>query len=321
MLKKVLITQSISEAGMQVLAGQAEPVIAPDPSADTIRSLLPDVEGVILRTSTHFSEELIAAGAKLKVISRTGVGVDNVDVQAATARGIRVCHTPGVNAASVAEQTVALILALAKQLKAMNVALSHGDWNIRNAYTATDLDGKVLGLVGLGRVGLLVAAKCRGAFNMKVLAFDPNVHHAEGVEFCESIERLFTEADFVSLHLPYTQSTRHVVGRDLLGRMKPGAYLINTARGAIVDEGALIEAVKTGRIAGAGLDVFEPEPPNPDNPLLHVDGVIATPHCAALSRECVIKVAMAAAQAVVDVFSDKEPAHVFNREALGKAHT
>ena len=315
-MKKVLISKTIHEDGMNVLKGRAEVVVAPDSSVETMKILAADVEGIILRTNVHVSREIMDAAPNLKIISRTGVGVDNVDVDAATEKGIMVCNTPGVNSVSVAEQTIALIIALAKQLKPMDAAVRKGNWKIRNAYKARDLDGKILGLIGLGRIGRLVAEKCRLAFNMRAIAYDPYVERAEDVELCSSAAEVFRQVDFISTHVPYTKETHHLIDATLLGMMKPGSFFINTARGSIVDERALIDMLETQRIAGAGLDVFEEQPPPVENPLLSMENVIVTPHSAALSAECVAKVATEAAEAVVDEFSGKQPKYIYNKNDL-----
>ena len=315
-MKKVLLSKTIQPAAMDILAGKVELVILSDNSVETMKRLVADVEGIILRTNIKVTREIVDAAPHLKIISRTGVGVDNVDVPAATEKGILVCHTPGLNAPSVAEQTLALILSLAKQLKMMDNAVRTGNWQIRYASKSVDLEGKMLGLVGVGRIGSSVAQKCRLAFNMKVIAYDPYVKQVEGVELCSSLDQVFSRADFVSIHVPYMKQTHHLVDARLLRLMKPDSCLINTSRGAVVDEKALIEALKNDSIAGAGLDVFEEEPPSPDNPLFKFDNVVSTPHSAALSRECELKLAMAAAQAVVDYAEGKQPMYVYNKKEL-----
>jgi len=317
-MKKVLLSQAINPAGMKVLEGKVEPVILADLTVETIKKMVADVEGIILRTNIKVTREIIEAAPCLKIISRTGAGVDNVDVAAATEKGILVCDTPGVNSNSVAEQTLAILLGLAKQLKIMNKAMCEGNWKIRNDSKTVDVEGKTLGLIGIGRIGSLVAYKCRQAFNMKVIAYDPYVKQAEGIELCPNLDQVFKEADFISIHVPYMEQTHHLVNAKLLNLMKPDAYLINTSRGPLVDEKALIEALEKGSIAGAGLDVFEKEPPSPDNPLLRFNNVIVTPHSSALSRECIMKVHITAAQAVVDFFNGKKPHSVFNEEGLRK---
>lgn len=316
-MKKVLISKAIPQAAMDILAGKVDPVILPDSSVETAKRLAGDVEGIILRTNIKVTREVMDAAPHLKVISRTGVGVDNVDVDAATEKGILVCNTPGANSNSVAEQTVALMLSLAKQLKTMDKAVREGNWQIRNASKSVDLEGKTLGLVGLGHVGSLVAQKCRLAFHMRVIAYDPYVEQKEGVELCSSLDQVFRQADFVSIHVPYMAETHHLVDVRLLKLMKPDSCLINTSRGAVVDENALIEALKSESIAGAGLDVFENEPPSPENPLFGFDNVVSTPHSAALSRECVVKVAMTAVQAVVDCLEGRQPMDIYNKKELG----
>ncbi len=315
-MKKVLLSKAIQPAAMDILAGKVEPIILSDNSVETTKRLVADVEGIILRTNIKVTREIVDAAPHLKIISRTGVGVDNVDVPAATEKGILVCHTPGLNAPSVAEQTLALILSLAKQLKMMDNAVRTGNWQIRYASKSVDLEGKMLGLVGVGRIGSSVAQKCRLAFNMKVIAYDPYVKQVEGVELCSSLDQVFRRADFVSIHVPYMKQTHHLVDARLLRLMKPDSCLINTSRGAVVDEKALIEALKNESIAGAGLDVFEEEPPSPDNPLFKFDNVVSSPHSAALSRECELKLAMAAAQAVVDYVERRQPMYVYNKKEL-----
>jgi len=315
-MKKVLLSQAINPAGMKVLKDKVDPIILTDSSMENIKKMVADVEGIILRTNIKVTREIIEAAPCLKIISRTGAGVDNVDVAAATEKGILVCDTPGVNSNSVAEQTLAILLGLAKQLKIMDKAVGEGNWKIRNAGKAVDVEGKTLGLIGIGRIGSLVAYKCRLAFNMKVIAYDPYVKQAEGIELCSNLDQVFKEADFISIHVPYTKETHHLVNAKLLNLMKPDAFLINTSRGALVDEKALIEVLEEGSIAGAGLDVFEKEPPSPDNPLLRFNNVIVTPHSSALSRECVMKVHITAAQAVVDFVEGRQLKYIYNKKEL-----
>jgi D-3-phosphoglycerate dehydrogenase len=316
-MKKVFLSKAIQPGAMKILTGRVEPIILSDNSVETAKQMVADVEGIILRTNIKLIREIIDAAPQLKIISRTGVGVDNVDVTAATEKGILVCNTPGVNANSVAEQTLTLMLAVAKQLGIMGKGVREGNWKIRSSGKAMDVDGKTLGLIGVGRIGSLVAQKCRLAFNMKVIAYDPYVTQVEGIEMCSDLDQVFTQADFVSIHVPYMEETHHLVDARLLSLMKPDACFINTARGAIVDEKALIEVLEKGAIAGAGLDVFEEEPPSLDNQLFKFDNVITTPHSSALSRECELKVAMTAAQAVVDCLEGKQPTYVYNKKELG----
>lgn len=315
-MKKILLSKLIDPAGMKVLEGKVEPVILADSTVETIKKMVADVEGIILRTNIEVTREIIEAAPCLKIISRSGAGVDNVDVAAATEKGILVCHAPGVNSISVAEHALALMMAMAKQLKVVDQAVHKDNWKIRYASKAEDLDGKTLGLVGLGNIGSLLAQKCRLAFNMKIIAYDPYVKEAEGVELYSSLDQLFSQSDFISIHVPYTKETHHLVNTRLLSLMKSDSYLINTSRGSVVDEKALIEALKNDSIAGAGLDVFEKEPPSLDNPLLKFNNVITTSHSAGLNRDCERKLAIEAAQAVIDFLEGRQPKHIYNKKEL-----
>ncbi len=315
-MKKILLSKLINPAGMKVLEGKVEPIILADSTIETTKKMVADVDGIILRTNIKLTRKIIDAAPNLKIISRTGAGVDNVDVTAATKKGILVCRAPGVNLISVAEHTLALILAMAKQLKTIDKAVYAGNWEIRYTSKAEDLDGKTLGLVGIGHIGSLLAQKCRLAFNMKVIAYDPYVKRAEGLELCSSLDQVFSQSDFISIHVPYTEETHHLVNARLLSLMKPNSYLINTSRGAVVDEKALIEALKNALIAGAGLDVFEKEPPSLDNPLLKFNNVVTTPHSAGLNRDCERKLAIEAAQAVIDFLEGRQPKHIYNKKEL-----
>lgn len=315
-MKKVLLSQAINPAGMKVLEGKVDPIILADSTVETIKKMVEDVEGIILRTNIKVTREIIEAAPCLKIISRSGAGVDNVDVAAATEKGILVCHAPGVNSISVAEHALALMMAMAKQLKVVDQAVHKDNWKIRYASKAEDLDGKTLGLVGLGNIGSLLAQKCRLAFNMKIIAYDPYVKEAEGVELYSSLDQLFSQSDFISIHVPYTKETHHLVNTRLLSLMKSDSYLINTSRGSVVDEKALIEALKNDSIAGAGLDVFEKEPPSLDNPLLKFNNVITTSHSAGLNRDCERKLAIEAAQAVIDFLEGRQPKHIYNNKEL-----
>ena len=318
-MKKILLSKAIHPEAMKVLDGKVDLVVLPDSSMETAKRMIADVDGVILRTNIHITRELINAAGKCRIISRTGVGVDNVDVESASGRGMMVCNTPGVNTISVAEQTVALILGIAKRLTVMDRAVRGCDWKIRNAGIPSDIDGKTLGLVGAGRIGLEVARKCRLAFGMKVVAYDPYVTSADGISMRTDVDDVFREADFVSIHMPYMEETHHFVDAHRLALMKGDACIVNTARGAIIDEAALVQVLKDQAIGGAALDVLEDEPPTPGNPLFECDNVLLTPHSAALTRECEMKVAIEAAGAIVDFAEGKTPRNIFNRKALGLA--
>lgn len=316
-MMKVVISKAIHDDGMAVLKGKVETVVLADSEVRTAKSALSDADGLILRTNIRITEEILAAAPKLKIIARTGVGVDNVDVAAATERGIMVCNTPGVNANSVAEQALALMMAVEKRIGEMDRSVRAGNWAIRNSYATRDLEGMTLGLVGIGKIGLLVAQKCKAAFNMNVIAYDPFVTSVDVVTLVAALEELFSRSDIVSVHVPYTEQTHHLVDARLIGLMKTDSVLINTSRGPIVDEAELAAALNERRIAGAGLDVFSKEPPLTDNPLFNHPNVITTPHASALTRECVAKVAATAAGMVLEGVTGKTPRFVYNGEELG----
>jgi len=318
-VKRVLLCQDIHPDGRRVLEGKTEIVVAPDPREETVRSIIGGFHGVIVRSATRLDEQTIEAAVDLEVIGRTGAGVDNIDVQAATRRGIPVCHTPEANCSSVVEHTLSLVLALAKQLPAMDQAVREGRFRVRYEYRAVDVAGKTVGVVGMGRIGREVATRCRTALDMKVIAYDPYVEPEKtdaAIKWASDLDAVFEQADFVTVHVPHTDETHHLVSAHLIGKMRPGSYLINTSRGPLVDEAALARALLEGTIAGAGLDVFEKEPPDPENPLLNLPNVILTPHSAALTKECVARMAVDAARGVVAVLEGRRPEYVFNREVL-----
>lgn len=319
--KKVLICQPIHASGVKVLDG-FDVQVAPKPDEATIIPLLAGVEGVVVRMAP-FTRAIMEAAPALKVIARHGVGVDNVDLKAATELGILVCNTPNANALSVAEHALVAIGALAKRVLPMDRGTRRNQWEIRNEYKAFDLHGKVLGLVGLGRIGSLLAKKARAAFDMEVVGYDPYLtpeRAAEsGVRLVPTVEEVLKTADFVSLHTPLTPETRGLINQARLSLMKPTAHLINFSRGEVVVEADLVAALKEGTIAGAALDVYDPEPPHADNPLFALDNVLLSPHSAALTQECVTRMATGAAEAVRDVLNGVTPEFFVNREVKPRA--
>jgi D-3-phosphoglycerate dehydrogenase len=318
---KILMSQPIHEEGMKYITSRGyEARVAPDFSEATLIREIQDAAGFLVRTA-EIPASVINAGKVLKVIGRHGVGYDNIDVKAATARKILVCITPRANALSVAEHVLALMLALAKRIIPFDAATRKNQWEVRNSCAAVDLDGKTMGIIGMGRVGTLVCKKVIGAFNMKVLAYDPLVPAATmeqaGATVVTEIPELIKAADVVTVHVPSSPETRHLIGEKTLAMMKPTAFLINTARGPLVDEAALAKALREKTIAGAGVDVFDPEPPKADNPLFGLPNVILTPHSAALTTECMIRMATHAAQAIIDVLEGRRPEGVVNPEVYG----
>ena len=316
--QKVLISQPIHEAGLRVLTEKFEARVASDPSEATLVKEIRGCVGMLVRTAP-IPASVIEAAPGLRVIARHGVGYDNIDVAAATRRKVLVCITPRANALSVAEHVLAFMLAWAKRIVPYDAATRKNEWEIRNSYGAFDLEAKTIGVLGMGRIGTLVCQKAKAAFNMEVLAYDPLVPK-EAMEKAgarvATISEILEAADFVTLHVPSMPETKGMIGEAQLKMMKPTAFLINCARGPIVDERALAKALKEGVIAGAGLDVFDPEPPLADNPLFGLPNVLLSPHSAGLTVECVIRMATHAAQAIVDVLEGRRPEGIINPEVL-----
>ena len=253
--------------------------------ADQLKADLANADALVVRSATKVTSDIIAAAPKLRAIARAGTGVDNVHVETATARGIVVVNSPGANSISVAELAMAQILALARKLPAADASMKQGVWD-KKSFMGEEIRGKVLGLAGLGRIGLAVARRAR-AFEMIVIAHDPFVAAEIAEELgiaMVSLDDLCARADYLSLHLPLTMETKHIFDADRLGRCKKGVRIVNTARGDLIDEVALVEAIRRGHVGGAALDVFENEPTK-DQTLQKLPQVVASPHIAASTRE------------------------------------
>ncbi len=312
--KKVLLVQEIHPAGVKMLAQEAEIVMAKSSDPAKLIDEVADADAIVLRLSP-LPAAVINAAAQLKVIGRPGVGYENVDLAAAAARGIPVVYAPGSNDISVAEHTVGLLVASAKQFLQANAAVKvKGNFQFRHQVRTVELRGKTVGIIGFGNIGRTVANICREGFGMNIITYDKFITDEfaakHGAKRLAELDDLLGAADFVSLHIPSTKENYHMIGRDQLGKMKPSAYLINTARGTIVDEAALAEAVDKKVIAGAATDVFEKEPPAPENPMLAQEGIIVTPHMAAHSEESMARMATMMAEGVLDVFAGKQPKYV-----------
>jgi len=318
---KVLIVQPIHNAGIDLLKSAGfEVLYASSPDPEIVAREIKGIDGVIVRTAP-FTGEIIEQADSLKVISRHGVGVDNIDIESASRKGIFVLNTPGVNDVSVAEHTIAIMLALSKRIKDIDNAVRTGNFSIREEYSIIDIDGKVLGIIGFGRIGSLVAKKCRNAFNMKILVYDPYVDRERVKEVdgeLVDLETLLRESDFICIHTPLNNETKGLIGERELRMMKPSSFIINMARGPVWDEKAVARAITEGWIMGAGTDVFVEEPPRIDNPLLGPNNTVLSPHMAALTKECVIRMAVESAQGVIDVLTGKKPKSIVNYPLLEK---
>ena len=318
----VLLPQAIESEAIALLERENCTITtAPDPKPETVLPLIKDAHGLILRTGITITRDLIAAVDKLMVISRTGGGLDNVDVAAASEKGIIVTSNLGVNTISVAEHVLSMMLALSKRLSIMDHAVRNSDFGIRYQNLPRDINGKTIGLLGFGRIGCEIGRICHQTFGMQVMAYDPYLADEKKDEYHSwvsmvELKELCSKSDFISIHVPLTDHTRYLVDEAELSLMKPDAILINASRGGVVNETALVEALQNNKIAGAGLDVFSEEPVPADNPLLKLENVILTPHTAALTRECVTRMATEAAKCVLDVFAGREPQNVANRQIL-----
>ena len=318
-MTKILVAQKVHPSIIQMLEPYAQVVTIKENDRDDLLEKIVDCEGVLLGTWIRFDASIMDKGKKLKVISRTGVGVDSVDIKEATRRGIMVLHTPGANASTVAEHALALMVALAKRLLFLDKQVREGEFKARRLYLPEDVNNKTLGIVGFGAIGRTLATKCDLAFNMEILAYDPFVCCWPGwVNAVSRMEDIFKKSDFISLHLPFTKENQNIVDAKMLSYMKSTAFLVNTARGEIIDEEALYEVLKENKIAGAGLDVFKEEPPDKKNKLLTLPNVILTPHSGALTKECTLRVAEEAVSGIIDYIKDRTPEHVYNKEVLPK---
>ncbi|MDB6023595.1 MAG: D-3-phosphoglycerate dehydrogenase [Pedosphaera sp.] len=309
MSPEILIAENIGGPAVEEMKARFAVMIDPGlwKAEEKLKALLPNCRALIVRNQTRVSAELIAAGPKLEVIGRAGAGLDNVNVSAATAAGIVVVSTPDQNSISVAELTLAMMLALARKLPAADRHARGGGWE-RQRFMGTELYGKTLGVVGLGRIGVLTALRAR-ALGMNIIAHDKYVS-PDAVSVTEThaalleLDALFSQADFVSCHMPLTPETKHFFNYDRFCRMKPGAFFLNLARGEVVDEAGLLRAFQENRLAGAALDVREQEPPA-SSPLAEMENVILTPHIAAFTREAQQRVTAAVCQDVIAVLEGR----------------
>ncbi len=311
---KIIVADKISERGFALLREAGWDVVTP--AAGALAGELATADGLVVRSATKVTAELLEQAPKLRVVGRAGVGVDNIDVEAATHRGILVMNTPGGNAVSVAEHTFALMLAMARSVPQSNASIHAGRWE-KSGAAGTELRGKTLGLVGLGRVGTEVARRARG-LEMKVLAHDPYVTPAAAREVeveLVTLDELLKRADVISLHTSLSPATEKMFGAAAFAKMKRGARLVNCARGELIDEAALAEALKSGQLAGAAVDTFAEEPPK-NSPLIGLANLIATPHIAGSTAEAQEEVGTAVAQQVRDYLADGLIRNAVNMPAL-----
>ena len=305
----VLLYEPIHTQALELLSRHAEVRMAPSLEEDQLLGILGNVQGIIIRANGKVSRRLMQAAPQLKVVARHGVGVEAIDRQAAAELGIAVVNTPDANIESVAEHCLGMMIALAKRLRLADRAIRSGDWEARYRLIGNEVLGKTLGLVGFGRIGRRLAAMCRHGLSMSILYSDVVTYpEAERELQTQKVElgRLLQEADFVSLHTPLLPETRGLIGEAELRSMKPTAFLLNTARGPVVDQAALERALEQGWIAGAGLDVYDPEPLPADSKLLLMENVVLSPHMAAHTDEALLRMAMVVTD-VVAVIEGRPP--------------
>ncbi len=311
---RVLVREPIADAGLELLRSKFDVDVEPNGDlAETIGVY----DAIVIRSATKLTADLIARADRLKVIGRAGVGVDNVDVEAATRRGIVVANAPESTVVSAAEHTIGLLVALARNIPQAHAALKEGRWE-RSSHGGVELAGKTLGVLGFGRIGQQVASRAVG-LEMRVVAFDPFVaadrYRELGAERIATPDELYAEADFVTLHLPLTDETRGSIGAEAFARMRDGVRLINAARGELVDEAALVEAVQSGKVAGAALDVFSSEPYS--GPLLELPQVVVTPHLAASTEEAQDRAGVIVAEQVAAALEGKLVPNAVNIPSIG----
>jgi D-3-phosphoglycerate dehydrogenase len=314
---RVLVKEKIGESGIDLLREHFDVDLGVDWTDEELGERIGGYEGIVIRSATKMTDELIARADRLRVIGRAGVGVDNVDVEAATRRGIVVANAPESNVVTAAEHTMALLLALARNIPQAHGSLTAGRWE-RSNFSGVELYEKTLGIVGFGRIGQLVAHRARG-FGMRVVAFDPLVsterYRELGVEKAASADALYAQADFVTVHLPKTPETEGFLGADAFARMRDGVRVLNVARGGLVDEAALKDALDSGKVAGAALDVF-PSEPTTENPLFDYPNVVVTPHLGASTAEATDRAGYQSAEQVVAALTGGVVATAVNIPAI-----
>jgi len=314
---RVLVAEPLSAEGVDLLATEHEVDNRPNLTRDELLSQLPEYEALVVRSGVKVDAEAIAAGKRLRVIGRAGVGVDNIDVEAATAANVVVVNAPTANTIAAAELTVGLIYALARNVAAADASLRRGEWR-RADFMGTELRGRTLGIVGLGKIGLTVADRAR-AMEMELVGSDPfvrtDIAAEHGIELV-GLDELLRRSDVVTVHVPLNATTRGLIGERALSHMRPSAFIVNVARGGVVDEQALAEALGGGRLAGAAIDVYEHEPPR-DSPLLSAPNTVLTPHLGASTREAQAKAGVEVAQQVLDVLAGRPAQYAVNAAPAG----
>ncbi|MBN1323809.1 MAG: phosphoglycerate dehydrogenase [Methanotrichaceae archaeon] len=313
---RILVSDPLAEDGVKRLQEAAEVDVITNLSPAELIERIKDYDGLVIRSGTKVTAEVIDAANRLKVIGRAGVGVDNVDVDAATKKGIIVLNAPGGNTISAAEHTIAMMLSMARNIPQASASVRRGEWN-RKKYTGVEVFNKTLGIVGLGRIGAEVAQRMK-SFGMRILAYDPFITEDRAAELgikLATLDKIYRESDFITVHTPLTPETKDLISGPEFDKMKPTVRLINCARGGIINEEALAEAVAHGKVAGAAIDVYTKEPPT-ESPLLDQDRIVATPHLGASTAEAQINVALAVADQILAISQGGMPTSAVNMPAI-----
>ncbi len=318
-MARILVSDKLDKQGLEIL--QAAPGLEVDNNPglppDELKKIIGRYEGLVIRSGTKCTADLLAAADNLRIIGRAGIGVDNVDVEAASKRGIIVSNTPGGNNVTTGEHAISMLLACARDIPQANATLRAGQWK-RNDFMGVEVTGKTIGIVGLGNIGAIVADRAKG-LRMNVIGYDPFVTADAaarlGIDLV-TLEELFAKSDFISLHTPLTADTRGLIGEKSIAKMKKGVRIVNCARGGIIDEAALLAALNSGHVGGAALDVFATEPPPKDDPLVQHPKVVSTPHLGASTGEAQLNVAIAVAEQIRDFFVDGTVRNAINVPSL-----
>jgi len=316
---KILITDKMAEEAIKLLKDAGHKVTFDEMDHDKLLKEVGKYEGFMVRGRTKVIKEIVEAGSKgnLKVIGRAGIGVDNVDIERAGKLGIPVVNAPTGSTISVAELTITHMLSLSRNITKADSTMKKGEW-AKKQLRGSELYGKTLGLIGTGNIGKLTG-KIAHCFGMKIIGYDPFISKKDmakdGIEKKDDLVDLISSSDFISLHLPHTPKTHYIINKEMISKMKPTAYIINCSRGGTVDETALYNALKNGEIAGAGIDVYEKEPPV-DNPLLGLENVVLTPHLGANTNEGQIRAGTICAEQIIKVLKGKEPDYCVNKKFL-----
>ncbi|MBN2069794.1 MAG: phosphoglycerate dehydrogenase [Opitutales bacterium] len=317
---KILVADKIAASGVELLRSQQgfEVIEAYDSTPEQLKALAHDVDAIIVRSASEVTAEIIDAAPNLKAVGRAGVGVDNIDVDAATARGVIVMNTPGGNTIATCELAFTHLLCSARPIVQADASMRRGEWNKKAFSKGAELRGKTLGILGLGRIGRQVGKRAR-AFEMKVIGYDPYVteDHAKEMDIQKvSLDELFAQADFITVHMPRTDATYHMINKDSLAKMKDGVRIVNCARGGLIKEDDLIEAVKSGKVAYAGLDVFETEPVAADHALRSIPNIVLTPHLGASTTEAQESVGIEVAELIVSALRDQVVLNAVNMPSV-----